>query len=690
MSIPTITGMPAAITGMAMNTERQGRDYEELDELERRGLKAGFKRAIELGFGKSFWGFAALALVSGIACYVVLGPEAFAEAMRDDLGRLGSTVPRIAVALGIAGLIWVMLPRERITSLVGTESGFRGLLIAIAAGMVTPGGPSAAFPLLSVLAASGADRGAMVAYITSWSLLGMQRILVWDVPFMGAEFSVIRFSISLPLIIIAGLRCPQAAGRAAARRRTVGPGDVVLIGVLVLFAVYIVLAGIALTRRDDTFRRAVRRSVEQFWVLAPRMICALIAAGFIAKLIPSEVIARFLGNDAGFTALLVAFGTGMIIPAGPVIAFSIAAVFLHAGASTAALVTFVTSWSIFATHRIFIYEIPLLGLSFLRLRLLAAGIIPLLAGIVCLAAAWMLTAAAWSIALEESAMRVALVGVGAMGRDMARHLANGRKRTDRHRCEPGGASPRRRRTGATSPTRWKRRPRAAEVFVVVVATDDQSRTVTEGILKTGKPGSVIVIAATNNPNTMRDLAEKASAAGFGFVDAPVVFGRQGAADGTLVSLCGGTEADVERVRPVLMAYSRAVYHVGPVGAGQLAKTCNNMMHWVACVANFEMLLLAKRYGVNAQRMREILLDCPARNGTLADWDTTRFTWHEKDMDVALDLAQAGDLALPLFGQVDQLVKRLGPDQVKELLYGKEAEYLGRRVVPLDRRERRLW
>jgi 3-hydroxyisobutyrate dehydrogenase len=218
-----------------------------------------------------------------------------------------------------------------------------------------------------------------------------------------------------------------------------------------------------------------------------------------------------------------------------------------------------------------------------------------------------------------------------------------------------------------------------------VATDDQSRTVTEGILEAGKPGSVIVIAATNNPNTMRDLAEKASAAGFGFVDAPVVFGRQGAADGTLVSLCGGTEEDVERVRPVLMAYSRAVYHVGPVGAGQLAKTCNNMMHWVACVANFEMLLLAKRYGVNAQRMREILLDCPARNGTLADWDTTRFTWHEKDMDVALDLAQAGDLALPLFGQVDQLVKRLGPDQVKELLYGKEAEYLGRRVVPLDRR-----
>jgi 3-hydroxyisobutyrate dehydrogenase-like beta-hydroxyacid dehydrogenase len=195
---------------------------------------------------------------------------------------------------------------------------------------------------------------------------------------------------------------------------------------------------------------------------------------------------------------------------------------------------------------------------------------------------------------------------------------------------------------------------------------------------------VIVVAATNNPNTMRELAEKASAAGFGFVDAPVVFGLRGAEEGTLVSLCGGSVGDVDRVRPALMAYSRAVYHVGPVGAGQVAKTCNNMMHWAACVANYEMLLLAKRYGVDAQKLREILLDCPARNGTLEHWDTTRFTWHEKDMDLALDLAQAGGVPLPLFGQVDQLVKRLGPDQVKALLHGAEAEYLGKRIVPLDR------
>lgn len=82
-------------------------------------------------------------------------------------------------------------------------------------------------------------------------------------------------------------------------------------------------------------------------------------------------------------------------------------------------------------------------------------------------------------------------------------------------------------------------------------------------------------------------------------------------------------------------------------------------------------------------MREVLLQAPARNGTLERWDGTRFTWHEKDMDVVLDLAQSGDLTLPLTGQVDQLIKLFHADDVAALLYGTEASYLGRRVVPLS-------
>lgn len=150
-------------------------------------------------------------------------------------------------------------------------------------------------------------------------------------------------------------------------------------GFLSLVGLLAVLLGLALRRGED-FGPVIRRFLEQFAVLVPRMLCALVAAGFIAELIPKEQIARFLGADAGLLAIPVAAASGLLVPAGPVIAFAIAAVFAKSGASAAALITFITSWSIFAAHRILIYELPLLGPSFLRLRAASAVAVPFLAG----------------------------------------------------------------------------------------------------------------------------------------------------------------------------------------------------------------------------------------------------------------------------------------------------------------------
>ncbi|HET7665057.1 MAG TPA: NAD-binding protein, partial [Mycobacterium sp.] len=192
------------------------------------------------------------------------------------------------------------------------------------------------------------------------------------------------------------------------------------------------------------------------------------------------------------------------------------------------------------------------------------------------------------------------------------------------------------------------------------------------------------VAGTHSMEFMHRLAGIAMPKGLRVIDAPVVFGAQGARDGDLLSLCGGYVSDVERARQVMMSYSRGVEHVGPLGAGQLAKTCNNLLHWVHCVANFETLAIAKRYGVAPQRMREVLLKCPGDNGTLRRWDSTRFTWQQKDMDFVIDLAQNGELVLPLTGQVDQLIKTLTAADVAALLYGPECTYLGRRITPLDK------
>ena len=156
-------------------------------------------------FGWNFLGFIGFAFSMGFLCYLILGPEEFKLALIGDVTLLKNLLPRIIVALSVAALLWVLLPHDQISRLVGKDSGLRGLLIAAAAGTVTPGGPSSAYAFLAVLASSGADRGALVAYITAWATLGLQRVLVWDVPFMGEEFSIVRLMVSLPLPIIAGL-----------------------------------------------------------------------------------------------------------------------------------------------------------------------------------------------------------------------------------------------------------------------------------------------------------------------------------------------------------------------------------------------------------------------------------------------------------------------------------------------------
>lgn len=156
-------------------------------------------------FGKSFWSFVAVAVMAGAACYYLRGHDAFFEGWYHDLAMLADTVPRVVAAVGIAGMVYVLLPREKLAALIGEGSGLKGLFIAAGGGIITPGGPSSAYPLLALLAAGGAHRGPLVAYMTGWSMLGVQRILMWDVPLMGADFSLTRFLISLPLPIIAGL-----------------------------------------------------------------------------------------------------------------------------------------------------------------------------------------------------------------------------------------------------------------------------------------------------------------------------------------------------------------------------------------------------------------------------------------------------------------------------------------------------
>lgn len=277
-------------------------------------------------------------------------------------------------------------------------------------------------------------------------------------------------------------------------------------------------------------------------------------------------------------------------------------------------------------------------------------------------------------------MKVGIVGIGAMGLAMAGHIGKAGFDISAYDTDET-AMQAARDIGIKTSSSLKDLGQGRDIVLIMVATDSQSELVVTDILDSQlNPDAIIVVTATNHPKTMVRLAQLCEKQSIGFVDAPVVYGLQGAKTGNLVSLCGGTPEQIKKISPLLMTYSRSVEHIGPHGQGQIAKTCNNMMHWAACVANYETLAFARSCGIDAQAMRETLLKCPARNTTLERWDTTKFTWHAKDMDVALELAQELDLPLPLFGAVDQLVKLLGPDMVKSLLHGDNASYLGHPIV----------
>lgn len=158
----------------------------------------------------------AICIASGIACYALKGATGVESALGRARDLAVVMLPVILPALIIAGLVQSGVAREQISRWLGANSGMRGLLLATLAGIATPGGPMAAFPLVLALAAGGADRGALIAYISAWALNGFSRILVWEIPVLGPEFAALRFFASLPLPLLAGLIARHLPGRLTA------------------------------------------------------------------------------------------------------------------------------------------------------------------------------------------------------------------------------------------------------------------------------------------------------------------------------------------------------------------------------------------------------------------------------------------------------------------------------------------
>jgi len=113
--------------------------------------------------------------------------------------------------------------------------------------------------------------------------------------------------------------------------------------------------------------------------MLPRIVVAVLTAGFAGQLIPGGVVADQIGPDSGLAGVLIAMLVGGFIPGGPILSFPLAVVLFEAGAGLVQLVTLLTAWSVFAMHRVVIYEIPMMGWRFSATRLLSSLPLPLVA-----------------------------------------------------------------------------------------------------------------------------------------------------------------------------------------------------------------------------------------------------------------------------------------------------------------------
>ena len=262
--------------------------------------------------------------------------------------------------------------------------------------------------------------------------------------------------------------------------------------------------------------------------------------------------------------------------------------------------------------------------------------------------------------------KVAFLGLGVMGHPMAGHLARaGHSVTVYNRTaakaqawvqEYGGAH-------AATPAEAAE---GADIVFACVGNDDDLRSVVlgdNGAFKRMKPGAIFVDHTTASAEIARELSALAQAAGLRFIDAPVSGGQAGAVNGALTVMCGGDAAAFEQIKPVALAFAKAVTLVGDSGAGQLAKMVNQI-----CIAGLvQGLSEAVAFGQKAGLDMKLVLDVIGK-GAAQSWqldnrgktmvdDQFNFgfavDWMRKDLGLVLDEARRNGARAPVTALVDQ-------------------------------------
>jgi uncharacterized membrane protein YraQ (UPF0718 family) len=180
----------------------------------------------------------------------------------------------------------------------------------------------------------------------------------------------------------------------AVRRRPAGAvrdphfGEAAKVGMSLSLAVDILLWGIvaalmlmAALRGGKVLQQAVWDGIVDFLALIPRLIFGVIGAGFLAEVLPQDLIVSWIGPDSGVVGLAIATLVGALTPGGPVVGFAIGATAIKSGAGAPQIIAFVTAWSLYAIQRFVMWEIPVMEPRVVWLRAVASLPLPFLAAL---------------------------------------------------------------------------------------------------------------------------------------------------------------------------------------------------------------------------------------------------------------------------------------------------------------------
>lgn len=263
-------------------------------------------------------------------------------------------------------------------------------------------------------------------------------------------------------------------------------------------------------------------------------------------------------------------------------------------------------------------------------------------------------------------MKIGFVGTGIMGRPMAGHLLNGghelllvqnRSPLPTELLEGGAVA-------CSSPADLA--GQADVVILMLPDTGDVERVLfgEAGVANGLKAGGCVIDMSSIDPIATRDFGERIAKLGCDYVDAPVSGGEVGAKAASLTIMCGGSEEAFERAAPLFALMGKNITHIGPVGAGQIAKVANQIIVALNIEAVGEALLFASRAGADPEKVRSALMGGFAASRVLEVHgkrmiDRTfapgfRIALHQKDLNLALSSARVLGLALPNTATAQQL------------------------------------